>query len=112
VTPLRGIPPEFAGTDFAFPEGMLRFAARGILIGFALAACVTCIKARQAQSPMGLARDLQRHLSIVNLAAVRRRGTPHQSTRVPVRTVAAGRPTAKGGIETLTTYQVGRARAL
>lgn len=73
---------------------MLRLAGRGILIGFALAACVTCIKARQAQSPMGLARDLQRTLSIVNVAAVRRRGMPKQSPRVPVRTVAAGRPTA------------------
>ena len=73
---------------------MLRLAGRGILIGFALAACVTCIKARQAQSPMGLARELQRNLSIVNIAAVRRRGMPQQSPRVPVRTVAAGRPTA------------------
>jgi hypothetical protein len=73
---------------------MLRLAGRAILIGFALAACVTCIKARQAQSPMGLARDLQRNLSIVNLAAVRRRGMPQQSPRVPVRTLATGRLTA------------------
>jgi hypothetical protein len=70
---------------------MLRFAGRGILIGFAVAVCVTCIKARQAQSPMGLARELQRTLSIVNVAAVRRRGVPQQS-RVPVRTVAARPP--------------------
>jgi hypothetical protein len=73
---------------------MLRLAGRGILIGFALAACVACIKARQAQSPTGLARDLQRNLSIVNVAAMRRRGMPRQSTRVSVRTVATGRPTA------------------
>ena len=72
---------------------MLRFAGRGILIGFAMAACVMCLKARQAQSPMGLARELQRNLSIVNIAAVRRRGMS-QSPRVHVRTVAAGRPTA------------------
>jgi hypothetical protein len=71
---------------------MLRLAGRGILIGFAMAACVMCLKARQAQSPMGLARELQRNLSIVNIAAVRRRGMPRQSPRV-VRTVAAGRPT-------------------
>lgn len=72
---------------------MLRLAGRGILIGFALAACVACIKARQAQSPTGLARDLQRNLSIVNVAAMRRRGIPQQSPRVQMRAVAAGRPT-------------------
>ena len=72
---------------------MLRLAGRGILIGFALAACVTCIKAHQAQSPMGLARALQRNLSIVNVAAMRRRAMP-RSHRVAVRAVAAGRPTA------------------
>jgi hypothetical protein len=43
---------------------------------------------------MGLARVLQRNLSIVNLAAVRRRGMPQQSPRVPVRTLATGRLTA------------------
>ena len=73
---------------------MLRLAGRGVLIGFALAACVACIKARQAQSPTGLARDLQRNLSIVNVAAMRRRRTPQHAPRVPVRAVAAGRPTA------------------
>jgi len=73
---------------------MLRLAGRGILIGFALAACVACIKARQAQSPTGLTRDLQRNLSIVHVAAMRRRGAPKQSPRVPVWTVATGRPPA------------------
>ena len=73
---------------------MLRLAGRGILIGFALAACVACVKARQSQSPTGLTRDLQRHLSIVNVVAMRRRGIPKQSRRVPVSTVAAGRATA------------------
>ena len=72
---------------------MLRLAGRGILIGFAIAACVACIKARQAQSPTGVVRDLQRSLSMVNVAAGRRRGTPKQSPRVPVRAVATGRPT-------------------
>jgi hypothetical protein len=73
---------------------MLRLAGRGILIGVALAACVACIKARQAQSPTGLTRDLQRNLSIVHVAAMRRRGTPQQSPRVPVWTVAAARTPA------------------
>jgi hypothetical protein len=72
---------------------MLRLAGRGILIGFALAACVGCIKARQTQSPLGLARELQRTLSIVNVAAMRRGGTP-RSHRVPARIVATGRLTA------------------
>ena len=73
---------------------MLRLTGQGILIGFALAACVACIKARQAQSPTGLARDLQRNLSIVNVVATRRRGGPQQSTRVRWCTVPAGRRTA------------------
>jgi hypothetical protein len=69
---------------------MFRLAGRGILLGVALAACVTCIKARQAQSPMGLTRELQRNLSIVNVAAVRRRrGMPQQTPRVPVRALRA-----------------------
>ena len=72
---------------------MLRLAGRGILIGFALAACVACIKARQPQSPTGLTRDLQRNLSIVNVAATRRRTAPKQSPRVPAAAVASGRPT-------------------
>jgi hypothetical protein len=63
---------------------MFRLAGRGILIGFALAACVTCLKARQAQSPMAIARDLQRSLSIVNIAGVRRRGMPQRARRVAV----------------------------
>ena len=71
---------------------MLRLAGRGILIGFALAACVGCVKAPKAQSPMGLARELHRTLSIVNAAAMRR-GTP-RSHRVPARIVATSRLTA------------------
>jgi hypothetical protein len=82
---MRGIPPEIAGIYFAVSTGMLRLAGRGILIGFALAACVTCIKARQAQSPTGLVRELQRNLSMVNVAAVRRRRMPQQPSRAPVR---------------------------
>ena len=73
---------------------MLGLVGRGILIGLALAACVASIKARQAQSPMGLARELQRNLSIVNVAAVRRRGMPQQPSRVAVRSVTVGRPIA------------------
>lgn len=68
---------------------MFRLAGRGILIGVALAACVTCIKARQAQSPMGLTRELQRNLSIINVAAVRRGRMPQQTPRVPVRALRA-----------------------
>jgi hypothetical protein len=90
---------------------MLRLAGRGILIGFAMAACVMCLKARQAQSPMGLARELQRNLSIVNIAAVRRRGMP-QSPRV-ARTVAAGRPTTSPTSLILgMQYQVGHPRRM
>jgi len=86
------IPPEFAGTHFALATGMFQLAGRGILIGIALAACVTCIKARQAQSPMGLTRELQRNLSMVNVAAVRRRrGMPQQTPRIPVRSYRAPR---------------------
>jgi hypothetical protein len=73
---------------------MLGLAGRGILIGFAIAACVACLKARQAQSPTGLARELHRNLSIVSSVTGRRRGTPKQSPRVAVRAVATGRPAA------------------
>jgi len=72
---------------------MLRLAGRGILIGFAIAACVACIKTRQSQSPTGLTRELQRNLSIVNVVAGRRRGMPQQP-RVPVRAVVTSRPIA------------------
>ena len=71
---------------------MLGLAGRGILIGVAIAACVACLKARQAQSPTGVARELHRSLSIVNAVTGRRRGTPQQSPRMRVMTVAAGRP--------------------
>ena len=74
---------------------MLRLLGRGILIGVALTACVASIKTRQAtQSPMGLARELQRSLSIVNVAAMRRRGKMPQTPPGAARSVAVGRPAA------------------
>ena len=73
---------------------MLGLVGRGILIGLALAACVVSIKTRQAQSPMGLTRELQRNLSIVNVAAVRRRQMAQPPSRGPVRSIAVGRPIA------------------
>lgn len=76
---------------------MLRLAGQGILIGFALAACLGCIKTRQAQSPMGLVRDMQRTLSIVNVAATRRRPMPQRSRRVAVRIVAVAAPQSPTG---------------
>jgi len=88
------MPTEFAGIHFALSHGMLRLAGRAILIGFALTACAACIKARQPQSPTGLTRDLQRNLSLVNVAATRRRGAPKSSPRMPARAVATGRPTS------------------
>lgn len=75
---------------------MLRFAGQGILIVFALAACVTCMKTRQAQSPMGLARELHRNLSIVNIAT-RRRAMPQRSRRVTVHIVAVAAPQSPTG---------------